>query len=214
MNITIKQVREQECETTDLPLSVLYAWQKALDVPVAELLAEVGDSLVSPILERSQLIRLRRPCWQFRGRPGRSRSGEWQRRCIINSWRLCLNWRMSFPGAPWANSADSASWAWPLSDAWRTRYSLVAANGVKSGAETSVKRLGELVATVHRAATHVSGTRRVPSAVWKTCKQRHRACAGYFWAVNGYELVRKPTQHKIMVGERCRRTRRFRKADR
>jgi len=58
MNITIKQVREQECETTDLPLSVLYAWQKALDVPIAELLDEVGDSLVTPILERSQLLRL------------------------------------------------------------------------------------------------------------------------------------------------------------
>jgi transcriptional regulator with XRE-family HTH domain len=58
MNVSIQQVRYQECETTDLPLSVLYAWRKVLDVPVAEMLVEAGDSLVSPILERSQLLRL------------------------------------------------------------------------------------------------------------------------------------------------------------
>jgi transcriptional regulator with XRE-family HTH domain len=58
MNVDIELVRQQECETTDLPLSVLYAWQKALDVPLNELLAESGDSLVSPVLERSQLVRL------------------------------------------------------------------------------------------------------------------------------------------------------------
>ncbi len=58
MNITIDQVRQQECESSDLPLSVLYAWQKALNVPVAELLVEVIDALASPILERSQLVRL------------------------------------------------------------------------------------------------------------------------------------------------------------
>ena len=37
---------------------MLYAWQRVLDVPVAELLAEPTDSLASPILERSQLLRL------------------------------------------------------------------------------------------------------------------------------------------------------------
>jgi transcriptional regulator with XRE-family HTH domain len=58
MNVTIEQVQQQECETADLPLSVLYAWQKALDVPAAELLDEPTDSLASPILERSQLLRL------------------------------------------------------------------------------------------------------------------------------------------------------------
>ena len=58
LNVDPDQVREQERETADLPLSALYAWQKILDVPVAELLVEAGDSLVSPILERSQLVRL------------------------------------------------------------------------------------------------------------------------------------------------------------
>ena len=51
-------MRQQERETTDVPLSVLYAWQKVLDVPINELLVEATDALVSPILERSQLVRL------------------------------------------------------------------------------------------------------------------------------------------------------------
>lgn len=57
MNIEVEEVRQQE-RATDLPLSVLCAWQKALDVPFAELLSEAGDALVSPILERSRLVRL------------------------------------------------------------------------------------------------------------------------------------------------------------
>jgi transcriptional regulator with XRE-family HTH domain len=58
LNIEIEQVRQQENSTADLPLSVLFAWQKALEVPVSELLVEAGDSLTSPVLERSQLVRL------------------------------------------------------------------------------------------------------------------------------------------------------------
>ena len=58
MNVDIEQVRQQESESADVPLSVLYAWQKALDVPVTELLVEAGDTLSSPILERSRLVRL------------------------------------------------------------------------------------------------------------------------------------------------------------
>jgi len=58
LNIDIAQLREQESETSDIRLSVLYAWQKVLQVPVAELLAETGDSLASPVLQRSQLVRL------------------------------------------------------------------------------------------------------------------------------------------------------------
>ena len=58
LNVGIEEVRQQECETADLPLSTLYAWQKVLDVPVGELLVEAGDMLVAPILERSQLVRL------------------------------------------------------------------------------------------------------------------------------------------------------------
>jgi transcriptional regulator with XRE-family HTH domain len=58
LNIEIEQVRQQESESSDLPLSTVYAWQQVLEVPVAELLVEAGDALSSPVLERSQLVRL------------------------------------------------------------------------------------------------------------------------------------------------------------
>jgi transcriptional regulator with XRE-family HTH domain len=58
LNVGIEQVQQQECESNDLPLSTLYAWQKALEVPVAELLIEPDDGLPSSILMRSQLVRL------------------------------------------------------------------------------------------------------------------------------------------------------------
>jgi transcriptional regulator with XRE-family HTH domain len=58
LNVDVNQVRQQEQETADLPLSTLYAWQKALEVPIAELLVEASDTLASPVLERSQLVRL------------------------------------------------------------------------------------------------------------------------------------------------------------
>jgi transcriptional regulator with XRE-family HTH domain len=67
MNVEIDQVRQQESESADVPLSALYAWQKALDVPVGELLVEAGDSLVSPVLERSQLVRLMKTVLAIRG---------------------------------------------------------------------------------------------------------------------------------------------------
>jgi len=58
LNVDIEHVRQQENEMADLPLSVLYAWQKALDVPISELLIEANESLSPPILRRSQLVRL------------------------------------------------------------------------------------------------------------------------------------------------------------
>ena len=58
MQTDISTVKKQEDETTDMPLSDLYQWQEALDVPISELLVEAGDSLSTPILQRSQLVRL------------------------------------------------------------------------------------------------------------------------------------------------------------
>ena len=58
LNLDTEQVRRQERETADMPLSVLYAWREALDVPVAELLVDAGDPLTLPVLKRSQLVRL------------------------------------------------------------------------------------------------------------------------------------------------------------
>ena len=58
LKIGVEEVRQQESEDCDLPLSRLYAWQKVLDVPVAELLVEPDDGVPSWILLRSQLVRL------------------------------------------------------------------------------------------------------------------------------------------------------------
>ena len=52
LNVEILVVKEQEKETTDLPLSALYRWQKLLDVPVAELLVDTTDPLSLPVMER------------------------------------------------------------------------------------------------------------------------------------------------------------------
>jgi hypothetical protein len=43
---------------TDLPLSVLHDWQRALGVPIAELLVESEEELSQPIIQRAYLVRL------------------------------------------------------------------------------------------------------------------------------------------------------------
>lgn len=58
MQSDIRTARQEEEETTDLNLSQLYQWQKVLDVPVTELLAESEDSLSRPIQERARMVRV------------------------------------------------------------------------------------------------------------------------------------------------------------
>ena len=58
LGTTVADVKGQELETTDLPLSVLYKWQEALQVPVAELLGEPSDDLSPPLLLRARLVRV------------------------------------------------------------------------------------------------------------------------------------------------------------
>jgi transcriptional regulator with XRE-family HTH domain len=58
MNVELSVIRDQESEDFDLSLSQLYEWQKALEVPVTELLAEADDNLTGSILQRAQLVRL------------------------------------------------------------------------------------------------------------------------------------------------------------
>ena len=58
MNVEVAVIRRQEDETSDLPLSVLYEWQKALDVPIAELLVDSDGALSQPLMQRAQLVRL------------------------------------------------------------------------------------------------------------------------------------------------------------
>ena len=58
MGVGLAAVEEQECESTDVPISVLYAWRKALGVPLAELLADSDDRLSTPAVRRGQFVRL------------------------------------------------------------------------------------------------------------------------------------------------------------
>jgi transcriptional regulator with XRE-family HTH domain len=58
MNVELSAISQQEDEAYDMSLSQLYEWQKALDVPVSELLSEADDNLAASILQRAQLVRL------------------------------------------------------------------------------------------------------------------------------------------------------------
>ena len=58
MGLTTAEVRRQELETADLPLSTLYRWREALDVPLTELLLEPDSGLSPPITKRAQLVRI------------------------------------------------------------------------------------------------------------------------------------------------------------
>jgi transcriptional regulator with XRE-family HTH domain len=58
LKVDMSEARRQEQSSTDLRLSDLYAWQKVLDVPLADLLTESGESLSAPVLERARLLKL------------------------------------------------------------------------------------------------------------------------------------------------------------
>src|SRR3954471_15194274 len=54
----VRTIRAQEEAGNDLRLSELYRWQKALDVPAAELLEESGEPLSRPVAERAKMVRV------------------------------------------------------------------------------------------------------------------------------------------------------------
>jgi transcriptional regulator with XRE-family HTH domain len=58
LNVEVTEIRRQEEATSDLPLSMLYEWQRTLDVPITELLVDSEDALSQPLLQRAQLVRL------------------------------------------------------------------------------------------------------------------------------------------------------------
>lgn len=58
IGIEASRLRDQERADADLALSDLYAWQKALGVPVQDLLVECEEPLSPPVLEMSRMIRL------------------------------------------------------------------------------------------------------------------------------------------------------------
>ena len=53
--ITVREVSRQECNTTDLPLSLLHKWAKVLGLPVAELVEEPDISVSKPLSHRAWL---------------------------------------------------------------------------------------------------------------------------------------------------------------
>ena len=54
----IRTVQAQEQASTDLRLSDLYRWQKALGVPAVDLLEESGEALSRPVAERAKMVRV------------------------------------------------------------------------------------------------------------------------------------------------------------
>src|SRR4029079_6819561 len=58
LSIDIATVREQEEETTDLPLSALYLWQRMLEVRIAESLVDSNAPLSPPVFERARMVKV------------------------------------------------------------------------------------------------------------------------------------------------------------
>jgi transcriptional regulator with XRE-family HTH domain len=60
LGISIAEVQAQENPNTDLPLSSLYGWQRALGVPASELLenGDDEDGLAPVVQERARLVRV------------------------------------------------------------------------------------------------------------------------------------------------------------
>ena len=54
----VRAVRTQEEPESDLTVSELYRWQRALGVPVSELLVDPEAPLSQPIMRRAQLVRI------------------------------------------------------------------------------------------------------------------------------------------------------------
>ena len=63
---TVAEVRAQEEETADIPISDLYRWQKALEVPIEELLHDPQDTLSPRVLTRARLLRVMKTAMAIR----------------------------------------------------------------------------------------------------------------------------------------------------
>ncbi|MEM6329731.1 MAG: helix-turn-helix transcriptional regulator [Planctomycetota bacterium] len=58
MGVPLEQVRREEAPHADLSLTDLYRWQRALEVPVADLLVEHDAPLSGPVLSRARMLRV------------------------------------------------------------------------------------------------------------------------------------------------------------
>ncbi len=66
MSASMQTVREQEDGHTDLTLSDLYSWQKALEVPVADLLVDRDAPLSAPVLQRARMLKMMKTALSIR----------------------------------------------------------------------------------------------------------------------------------------------------
>lgn len=58
MGVSLEQVRQQEEGSADIRVSDLQRWQRALDVPIADLLVEQDAPLSGPVLNRARMLRV------------------------------------------------------------------------------------------------------------------------------------------------------------
>lgn len=58
LHTSMEQVRREEDPHCDMPLTELYKWQHALEVPVADLLVDNDAPLSEPVLTRARLLRI------------------------------------------------------------------------------------------------------------------------------------------------------------
>jgi transcriptional regulator with XRE-family HTH domain len=58
LHTDVRELRREEDPQSDLPISRLYQWQEALEVPVADLLVDSGAPLSAPVMERARLVRI------------------------------------------------------------------------------------------------------------------------------------------------------------
>lgn len=70
LKIEPAEVRALEQETSDMPLSTLYQWQQALDVPISSLLLDSDDSLSDPVLRRARMVRVMKTAMAIREKSG------------------------------------------------------------------------------------------------------------------------------------------------
>jgi hypothetical protein len=79
----VSDIRAQENEDSDLLLSELYSWQRALDVPIEELLCEPQDCLSTRVLTRARLLRIMKTALALR-RQARSEAERRLARLLVD----------------------------------------------------------------------------------------------------------------------------------
>ena len=57
LGVPTSHIERLEDEHLDLPISLLYAWHRALEVPMSELMVDTGDSTPNAIWDRAKLLK-------------------------------------------------------------------------------------------------------------------------------------------------------------